>query len=198
MIVDPARGAELVRAGETVAYPTETVYGLAADARSGEAVARLRRLKGCGRDQGLSVLVDAPGRLDEWAPELPGAARVLAERYWPGPLTLVVPVPAGRLTEVSTPLGVGFRCSSHPPASELARRAGFPLIATSCNRSGSAPCADPAEIEDVFGPDLAIVVGSPVGSGPPSTVVAVSQAGDLELLRAGALPFDRILGGVAT
>lgn len=198
MIVDPERGAELVREGGTVAYPTETVYGLAADARSREAVTRLRLLKGCGPDHGLSVLVDAPARLDEWAPDCPEAARILAGRHWPGPLTLVVPVPAGSLSAVATPLGVGFRCSSHPTASELARRAGFPLVATSCNRSGGTPCADAPEIAEVFGPELAVVVGSPVGGGPPSTVVAISKAGDLELLRQGEIPFDLLLSGGST
>lgn len=198
MIVDPERGAELLRALETVAYPTETVYGLAADARSAEAVARLRRLKGCGPDHGLSVLVDAPARLEEWAPELPETARILADRYWPGPLTLVVPVLAGSLAEVSTRYGVGFRCSSHPTASELARLAGFPLVATSCNRSGKAPCVDALEVAGVFGPELPVVLGPPAGGGPPSTVVAISREGDLELIRQGEVPFDSILAGAAS
>ena len=198
MIVDPEPAAELLRSGATVAYPTETVYGLAADARNEQAIDRLRHLKGRDPDAGLSVLIDAVERLEDWVPRVPQVARRLAERYWPGPLTLVIPVASDRLADVSTAYGVGFRCSSHPVASALARSTGFPLIATSCNRSGAAPCVTAAEVEAGFGAALPVVVGAPAGGGLPSTVVAVSAEGELELLRSGALPFDEIQrGGLA-
>lgn len=130
-----------IRRGGLVAYPTETVWGLGADARSDAAVARLRRFKGRDPDAPISILVASA----EVLPDLgfaPGpAARALAKRFWPGPLTLVMPC-AGRFAKgVARADGaVGVRCSPHPVASALAARLHAegvgPVTATSLNRSG--------------------------------------------------------------
>jgi L-threonylcarbamoyladenylate synthase len=192
LIVDVRRAAELLRRGELVAYPTETVYGLGVDATSRPALARLRAAKGQEADRGLSVLVAEVAHLGRLAPDLPARARRIAERFWPGPVTLVVPEFDARLRAVATRRGVGFRCSPHPTAAALARAFGEPIVSTSCNRSGEEPCRTAAEVESVFGADLAVAVGDDSGGSPPSTVVAVLADGGLELLREGAIPFDRI------
>ena len=184
--------AGLIRKGRLVAFPTETVYGLGADATSGAALERLRAVKGREADRGLSVLVAEVADLERFAPGLPARARRLAERFWPGPLTLVVRAFDARLGAVATRRGVGFRCSSHATAAALARACGRPIVSTSCNRSGAEPCRTAAEVETVFGAELAVAVGDDSGGALPSTVVAIAADAGLELLREGAVPFDRI------
>jgi L-threonylcarbamoyladenylate synthase len=192
LIIDLERAVELLRGAELVAYPTETVYGLGADATSGAALARLRAAKGREPERGLSVLVADPATLERLAPKLPERARRIAERFWPGPVTLVVPGCDARLDAVATGRGVGFRCSSHPTAAALARSFGGPIVSTSCNRSGQEACRTAAEVEAVFGAELALALGGDAGGSPPSTVVAVGADGSLEVLREGAVPFERI------
>jgi L-threonylcarbamoyladenylate synthase len=193
VIVDVEKGASLLARARVVAYPTETVYGLGADASSGEALDHLHGLKGREERRGLSVLVTGPEALERLAPTLPERAGTLARHFWPGPLTLVVPVDDPRFDRVRTEHGVGLRCSAHPTAAALARAASCPVVSTSCNRSGATPCRSAAEVERVFGANLAIVEGGAAGGLEPSTVVAVDANGELELLREGAVPFDEIL-----
>ena len=187
MIVSVERASRLLDAAQVVAYPTETVYGLGVDAASPAALDRLLALKGRPRERGLSVLISDAAALDARVPDLPEAARTLARSFWPGPLTLVVPVRDGALAGVATELGVGFRCSPHATAGALARHAGRPLVATSCNRSGGRPCVSADEVEAAFGPDLPIAGGEPAGGLQPSTVVAVDRDGTLSILRQGSL-----------
>jgi len=187
VIVPVAEAVLQLRAGGLVAYPTETVYGLGVDARSTEALARLRQLKGRAAEQGLSVLIADLAALEHWAPRLPERARNLARAFWPGPLTLVLPIGPGPLTAVATADGVGFRCSPQPTAAALAAAFAAPLVSTSANRSGQPPAARAAEVEAVFGPELPIAGGEDAGGEPPSTVVAVSAGGALRILRAGPI-----------
>ncbi len=188
VVVDVERAARLVLEGQVVAYPTETVYGLGADASSSSALQRLYALKGRDGARRASVLVADVEELVRRVPDLPPTARRLAERHWPGPLTLVVPVPVGSLDPVRGERGVGFRCSPHPTAMALLRATGRPLLSTSCNRSGGEPCRTCDEVERAFGAELCVVGGEPAGGARPSTVVAVDAGGALELLREGALP----------
>jgi len=178
--------ARLAR-GELVAYPTETVYGLGADAWSAVALERLLVLKGREAQRGLSVLVPDAAALARFAAPLPAAAGRLAERFWPGPLTLVVPVADPRFAGVSTPLGVGFRCSPHPTAAALARAAPHPVVSTSANRSGEPPAASADEVERALGRELAILGGERASGLAPSTVVAIAADGARTLIRAGAI-----------
>ncbi len=193
MIVDVCAAAAEIEAGRVVAYPTETVYGLGADAWSAGALERLRTLKGRGDDKGMSVLVADLDALLAWEPRIPARARALACRFWPGPLTLVVPVGSPAFGEVATPRGVGFRCSSHPTAAALARASRRPVVSTSANRSGEPPCLCADEVASAFGDALPIAGGEPAGGLLPSTVVAVDRSDRLDLLREGALAFSRIL-----
>jgi len=187
LIVGLAEAVARLARGELVAYPTETVYALGADVFSPAALARLLEAKGRGAERGLSVGVADAAALLRLAPDLPEAARRLTARFWPGPLTLVVAVADRAFAAVSTPLGVGFRCSPQPSAAALARAAPHPIVATSANRSGEPPARSAAEVEACFGPELAILGGEPAGGLAPSTVVAVRPEGALELIRAGDL-----------
>ncbi len=189
--------AELIRRGGVVAYPTETVYGLGCDVRSDAALAALRALKGRSRERGVSVLLADPELLWQLETDLPEHAATLARAFWPGPLTLVIAAAAASYPLVATDYGVAFRCSPHPQAAELARRAGVPLASTSANLSGAEPARTADEVEAIFGAGFPIAGGAPAGGASPSTVVAVDTAGDLELLRAGAIPFDEIRASVS-
>jgi L-threonylcarbamoyladenylate synthase len=193
VIVDVDTAVAKLRAGEVVAYPTETVYGLGVDARDPAAVERLNALKGRPPGAGLSVLVSGLDMLRVWAPELPARALALARRHWPGPLTLVVPVPAGLLPAVVTELGVGFRCSPHPTAALLVERLAAPIVSTSANRAGAEPGVTAEHVQHIFGPDLAIVGGGAAGGRPVSTVVAVGADGELAILRSGAIPAENLI-----
>lgn len=198
MIVSLAEAVSRLARGDLVAYPTETVYGLGADAFSAAALARLLDLKGRGAERGLSVLIADAATLALYAGSLPRPAERLAERFWPGPLTLVVPVADPRFDGVRTPLGVGFRCSSQPSARALARACARPIVSTSCNRSGELPYTTADEVEAAFGPALAILGGEPASGLAPSTVAAVGSDGALSLLREGAISFAELeaaLGG---
>jgi L-threonylcarbamoyladenylate synthase len=193
VIIGVADAAARLARGELVAYPTETVYGLGADAFSAQALARLIALKGRDAERGFSVLLRDATALAHHAAPLPRTAARLAARFWPGPLTLVVPVADERFAGVRTDLGVGFRCSSQPTAAALAQAAANPVVSTSCNRSGEPPCVTAAEVARVFGPDLAILGGEPAAGLEPSSVVAVDACGAVALVRAGAIPFAELV-----
>jgi L-threonylcarbamoyladenylate synthase len=136
-----------LRADRPVAFPTETVWGLAACARSAAAVEAVRRWKGRGDRQPMAVLVSSVAVLDDLGIALPALARRLAEVFWPGPLTLVVPTAVAFAPGVARADGaLGLRCSPHPAAHALglaAEAEGLgPLTATSLNRTGDPPAAD--------------------------------------------------------
>jgi L-threonylcarbamoyladenylate synthase len=185
---------ERIRRGGLVAYPTETVWGLAADASSDAAVAALRRWKGRGERAPLSVLVDAPGALCALGCEPRGAATRLAAAFWPGPLTLVLRCARRFAAGVARDDGaVGLRCSSHPVASAFARelaRAGVgPVTATSLNHSGepAARCVDAARALCAGPEDPAVLdAGHDAGGARESTVVDLTGARPV-VLRWGAV-----------
>jgi len=193
MIVDVERAARAIEQGLVVAYPTETVYGLGVDARSRDALARLNALKGRSEPQAVSLLVAGFDAVERIAPSVPAAARRLAERFWPGPLTLVVPVDAAQFVGVRSSRGVGFRCSSDPTARALLQALAHEIVSTSCNRSGEQPCTTADEVESTFGSDLRVAGGGAAGGQAPSTVVALDASGGIELLREGALPWAELV-----
>ena len=180
-----AHAADLIRAGRLVAFPTETVYGLGANALDAEAVARIFAAKGRPRQSPLIVHVASVEMARELAAGWPPVAETLAERYWPGPLTLVVPkrpmipdiVTAGLPT-------VALRMPSHPMALELIRLAGVPIAAPSANRftelSPTAAAHVPEALADYT------LDGGPAQVGIESTVL--SLAGTPTLLRPGVIP----------
>ncbi len=185
--------AELARGGAVV-YPTETVYGLGVDPANEAAMELLFALKGGRRGSGISLLVEGietAERLCEGG--LRGAARRLAERFWPGPLTLIVP--ASRMVPqaaVGPTGGVGLRCSSDPVAAELVAAAGRPITATSANPTGRPPAASVAEARRYFRERVAVYLdGGPRAIEQVSTVVEF-LGGRAYLRRSGAIGADAI------
>lgn len=201
--VEPAVAA--VRAGGTVAYPTETLYGVGADAHSERAIARLRSWKGRAASQPMAILVEAAAALEGLGIALPASAAALAHAFWPGPLTLVLPASARFAAGVGRGDGaVGVRCSSHPLAAALAARLareGVAITATSLNRSGEPPARTLAEAralcdEGSGAPLLLADPELPEPSGIASSVVDLTTPVPT-LLRAGAISreaLERVLG----
>jgi L-threonylcarbamoyladenylate synthase len=181
-----AEAAQRIRRGELVAYPTETVWGLAADARSASAVAKLRAWKGRDPEQAVSVLVCDYAALAALGAAPAPLAERLARRFWPGPLTLVVHCPNAFAPGIAgEDGGVGFRCSPHPVARALAREAGA-ITATSFNRSGEAACRTRAEAERCADAAVALVAGEDASGAAPSSVVDARGA-KLRVLRESAI-----------
>lgn len=184
-----------------LAYPTETVWGLGAAAASPRAVERLLAFKGRREEQPIAVLVPDVVALESLGAELPEAARALAADFWPGPLTLVLRCPPRFAPGIAGAGGaVGFRCSSHPAARELARAAfarGLgALTATSLNRSGEPPARTRAEAAALCGeaPALRLLAGPwpDAGGGEPSSVVDLSGPAP-RVLREGAIAAGALL-----
>jgi L-threonylcarbamoyladenylate synthase len=192
---DPAieRAAGWIRQGELVAFPTETVYGLGADAYSEAAVARIFAAKGRPSDNPLIVHIAGLDDLRQVARAIPSPAWQLMETFWPGPLTLLFPktdrIPALVTAGLDT---VAVRMPSHPVARALLRRAGTPLAAPSANRSGRPSPTTAAHVwEDLAGRIAAVLDGGPAGIGVESTVLDLS-GGKAVLLRPGGVTREAI------
>ncbi|MEO8372371.1 MAG: L-threonylcarbamoyladenylate synthase [Candidatus Solibacter sp.] len=175
MSAEIERAAALIRAGRLVAFPTETVYGLGANALDAEAVARIFAAKGRPRTSPLIVHVDSVEMARGLAWVWPAAAETLAQRYWPGPLTLVVTKRTQIPDIVTAGLGtVGLRMPAHPMALELIRTAGVPIAAPSANRftelSPTAAAHIPEELADYT------LDGGPARVGIESTVLSLVEA----------------------
>lgn len=181
------RAAELLRAGQLVGIPTETVYGLAANALDAVAVRRIYEMKGRPSTSPLIVHVATLEMARELTREWPETATRLAERYWPGPLTVVLPKRAIVPDEVTAGLDtVGIRMPSHPVALEIIRRAGIPLAAPSANRFTQLSPTTAAHVKQALGGDLMVLDGGPCDVGIESTVVSV-RADAITLLRPGMI-----------
>jgi L-threonylcarbamoyladenylate synthase len=184
--------AQMIRDGLVVAYPTDTLYGLAVDPRSVPAVTRLYELKGRAETSALT-LIAADADQARTAGRLTRTAERLAERWWPGPLTIVVPArPALARAILAGGSTVGIRVPDHAVAVALARAAGFCVTATSANRSGATAASTAGAVLEAL-PDVdAIVDAGACRGGAPSTIVNAA-ARDLALIRAGAVPWERVL-----
>jgi len=188
-----AEAIALLRAGGIVAVPTDTVYGIAADMALPDAIERLFAAKGRPPEKAVAVLLADAAQADQLGVLSP-AAIVLAERFWPGGLTLVLPVrPEARLPRVlagGAPT-IGVRVPDHPTPRALAAVLG-PLPTTSANRSGDADARNAQEIAERLGESLALVLdGGPVRGGPASTVVDCTLEWP-SILREGAIPAEAI------
>jgi L-threonylcarbamoyladenylate synthase len=182
--------AQLLADGKLVAFPTETVYGLGADARSSAAVERIFAAKGRPSDNPLIVHIADREQLDELALPYPLLATQLMERFWPGPLTLVLPVREGALSPLVTAglSTVGLRMPDHPTALTLLREAGCPVAAPSANRSGKpSPTQAGHVLEDLEGRIEGVVDGGATGVGLESTVVELLGDNGLRILRPGGV-----------
>jgi L-threonylcarbamoyladenylate synthase len=189
-----ASAAAVVRAGGVVAYPTDTLYGLAADPANRAAIAKLYRIKGRQVDQALPLIAAGVTQVEDVAGPLATLARRLADRFWPGPLTILLPAWAGVDELVSAGSGrIAIRVPANPVARALATACGSPITSTSANRSGEPASSLPEDVCRMLGGDLdAIIDGGPSPGGEPSTIVDV-RGHDVVLVRAGAVPWKHVL-----
>jgi L-threonylcarbamoyladenylate synthase len=183
-----------LQSGGIVAFPTETFYGLAADPRSALAVKRVFELKQRPMDQALPlVAADVPQIVDHVGQMTPLAER-LALWAWPGPLTLIVRASSKLCPDVHLSTGkVAVRVSADLIARTLPAAAGHAITSTSANISSQPPACTPQEVAVVFGECLDVLIDAgPTPGGPPSTIVDATGS-DPILVRAGAIPWERVL-----
>ncbi|MFP3125413.1 L-threonylcarbamoyladenylate synthase [Ectobacillus funiculus] len=189
--------AALLRQKQTVAFPTETVYGLGADATSDEAVAKIFEAKGRPSDNPLIVHIASKEQLDSMAAYIPPVAETLMEMFWPGPLTLLFPKKKSVSDKVTAGLStVAVRMPAHPLALALIRQANVPVAAPSANRSGRpSPTLASHVYEDLNGRIPGIVDGGPTGIGVESTVLDCT--GDIPvILRPGGITKEQLEAAV--
>ena len=187
-----AEAVDALRAGRVVAFPTDTLYGLAVDPRRPDAVERLFRLK--GRDARTAVpLVAATLEQAMLVANFTERERRAAAAFWPGPLTIVAPANSAVTPEARGGQGtVAIRVPAHEIARALARAFEFPITATSANRSGQ-PAADSADSVAAVLPDVDVLIdGGRAPGGAPSTIISFDDTRPI-LLREGAVAWERVI-----
>ena len=185
--------AAILRRGGLLGIPTETVYGLGADALNEDAVSRIFLAKGRPQDNPLIIHVPDASWLERYCRDVPPAAYQLAERFWPGPLTMILPrrdiVPLQTTGGLET---VGVRCPNHPVTLAIIEAAGVPIAAPSGNTSGRpSPTTAAHMIEDMDGKIDGIVDGGPCTVGVESTIIDLTVTPP-RLLRPGGLPLESL------
>ncbi len=172
------QAVEALREGEVVAFPTETVYGLGADASNPDAVRKVFELKGRPATHPLIVHIEHPRALERWALDVPKSAEAFAEKFWPGPLTLVLRrAPAVDLAITGGQDTIAIRVPGHPVAQQLLRAFGGGIAAPSANRYGRISPTRAEHVRDEFGDDLRIVLdGGDCKVGLESTIVSCVDA----------------------
>lgn len=181
---DLEAAAAILKRGGLVAFPTETVYGVGANAHDPDAVHNLRQVKRRPQDKPLTLHLASREDVVLYVEEVPRIARRLMERYWPGPLTIVFPGNAGQ--------GIGIRVPANDIACELIRQTGAPLVAPSANPQGEAPATDAEAVRAYFDGSIdAIVDGGPAVIKQPSAVVRVDSTG-YQVLREGIITHEMI------
>lgn len=187
-----ARYLDVLRAGGIVACPTETFFGLLVDAHNHHAVERLVLLKGREASNPVALLVPNVSTAETVAESLTPHARTLADRFWPGPLTLVVRARSGLSPLLVKDGRVGMRVPGESVALDLVRAFGSPLTATSANKSGEPPARTSDEVAAAFGTNVDAIVPGRAPGGAPSTVLDVTVSPPL-VLRAGAIHIDSVV-----
>lgn len=177
--------AEALRRGGLVVFPTETVYGIGTNAQDTDAVMRLYDLKGRPRNKEFARIISDIEEISDLVESMPLYARVLADEFWPGPLTIVFSHPGKN--------DIGIRFPRHKVTQDLIRLAGVPVIATSVNTSGKPPATDAQKALEYFEGKIEIILDDgPSTIKVPSTVVKVTQ-NSYTMLREGAIPREEIM-----
>jgi len=174
--LDIRKAAAILRRGGLVAFPTETVYGLGADADNDQALKAIFRVKGRPETHPLIIHLHRTEQLKDWATSIPDPARTLGERFWPGPLTLILRK-AARVSRVATggQETVGLRIPDHPVALSLLREFGGGVAAPSANRFGRVSPTTADHVRQDLGADVDYVLdGGPCSIGVESTIVDFS------------------------
>jgi len=181
-----------MRSGLVVAYPTDTLYGLAVDPANSGAVTKLFSLKGRALDKAIPLIAADVGQVRAWTTMTPLAER-LAAAFWPGPLTLVLRAAVEMDVRVMAEGGtVAIRVPDQPIARALAAAAGCPVTSTSANPSGLPPTADPDEVARALPAIDVLIDGGVTPGGAPSTIVDATGTQPV-LIRAGAIAWERVL-----
>ena len=188
-----AAAVEVLRGGGLVAFPTETVYGLGADAANPSAVARIFAVKGRPQSHPVIVHVAEAAGIKDWAADIPAGAWKLAEAFWPGPLTLILARSASVPDAVTGGAGtVGLRVPNQPLALELLEAFGGGIAAPSANRFGRVSPTTAADVRADLGTDVDLILdGGPCAVGVESTIVDLSQ-GRPRVLRLGGLSVEEL------
>ena len=190
--------AEIIKSGGLVAVPTETVYGLAGNGLDEEAVKQIYEVKGRPQVKPLSLMVPGAEAMEQYCEDVPQGARLLAERFWPGPLTIVLKakdhIPSIVLAGGDT---VGLRCPDHPMTLELLKKAGVPFAAPSANPSGEESPKTAQKVQDYFAGRIGgIIDGGECSIGLESTIISMAQK-PYRILRQGALAEKEIASALA-
>jgi len=186
-------------AGELVVYPTETFYALGADAASPRALERLFAIKRREPDKPVALIVADLAMARQVVVEIPATALRLAQTFWPGPLTMILPARSGlNAALLGNGGGVGLRVSSHPIAHALVQRLGRPLTATSANLAGEPPADSIEQARAAFGNKVAIYLeGGRLGLTPASTVIAFDGSRP-QVLRQGPISEGEIAAALGS
>ena len=187
MRISPAEAIELLQRGDVVAIPTETVYGLAADARNESAIAKIYATKQRPANNPLIVHIASAAKVTEWASEFPPLAQQLAQAFWPGPLTLVLPARAevSQIVRAGEPT-VALRVPDHPVALALLNDSGLGLAAPSANKYTQLSPTTAEHVVSGLGDDIPVLEGGPCQVGIESTIVSV-HGDEWQLLRPGMI-----------
>jgi tRNA threonylcarbamoyl adenosine modification protein (Sua5/YciO/YrdC/YwlC family) len=191
-----AYAAEKLRAGEILGMPTDTFYGLAADPFNLHAVDRVYEIKTRSRHKPLSLLIESVDQASDLAWPVPETFYLLARRFWPGPLTIIVKADPKLPLKVTANTGnVALRVPAAEIPLAIIRAAGVPLTATSANLSGATECTTALQVRDQLGDMLNIIVDG--GQSPrdvASTIVDLTSGdGHWRLMRQGAIPYEQLV-----
>ena len=188
-----AEAIAVLKGSGLVAYPSDTVYGLGAAASDERAVARVFAAKGRLSEKALSLLLADVEDMAPLCADVPPAAKLLAERFWPGPLTLVLRrAPALQSAALGGGDNVALRVPDHLFLRELIRALGEPITGTSANRSGRPSCRTAREVRRQLGSAVDLIIdGGPSRAGPESTVIDITLE-QVTMLREGAIPRSEV------
>jgi tRNA threonylcarbamoyl adenosine modification protein (Sua5/YciO/YrdC/YwlC family) len=182
--------AEQIRAGQVLGMPTDTFYGLAADPFNLRAVERVYEIKSRSRHKPLSLLIEGIDQAEEFARPLPEDFKILARRFWPGPLTIIVPAASHLPLKVTANTGnVALRVPAAEIPLAVIKSARIPITATSANLSGAVECTTAEQVRDQLQDQIPIIVdGGPSPRSALSTIVHFNRDGTWQTVREGAIP----------
>jgi L-threonylcarbamoyladenylate synthase len=189
----------ILKSGGVIAFPTETFYGLGADARSEAAIGKIFGVKGRDFNNPILVVIGEPGQVDLFAQDIPAQARALMKRFWPGPVTILFRAGTAVSPKLTAGSGkIGVRLTSHPIATALSKRLGGPVTATSANLSGAPECSSAVEVlSQLEGKLDGVVDGGQTPGGKGSTIVDATVS-PVKVLREGVIPAALIQDTPAT
>ena len=193
------KAVAILKKGGVIAFPTETFYGLGTDARDEAAIDKIFGIKGRDFKNPILVVIGDRGHLDAFAADIPGNARRLMDRFWPGPLTIVFRAATSVSPKLTAGSGkIGMRLTSHPIAMEISKRLGGPVTATSANLSGAPECSTAVEVlSQLEGRIDGVVDGEQTPGGKGSTIVDATVS-PVKVLREGVIAAALIQDTLAT